>query len=77
MRKKINELKENELILELGIHNSDEVLGIEKGQIYVQIIHHVDLFDNETFTDLCNQSENDSTYCVDRESKTYETQMIF
>ena len=77
MRKKINELKENELILELGIHNSDEVLGIEKGQIYVQIIHHVDLFDNETFTDLCNQSENDSTYCVDRESKTYETQMTF
>ncbi len=73
----LSEGRSNGLILEFDVCNSDECIGIEDGQIYVQIIHHVDLFDNETFTDLCNQSENDSTYCVDRESKTYETQMIF
>lgn len=83
MKEKFNQMitllseRSNGLITEFDVCNSDECMGIEEGQIYVQIIHHVDLFDNETFTDLCNQSENDSTYCVDRESKIYETQMIF
>ena len=65
------------LITEFDVCNSDECIGIEDGQIYVQIIHHVDLFDNEILSALCNQSENDSTYCMDRESKIYESQMIF
>jgi len=69
--------KSKGMITEFDVCNSDECIGIEDGQIYVQIIHHVDLFDNEIFSDLCNQSENDSTYCVDRESKIYETQMTF
>ncbi len=77
MKEKLNLLKSNGLVTEFHVGNSDECIGIEDGKIYVQVIHHVDLFDNENFTDLCSQSENDSTYCVDRESKSYETQMIF
>ena len=69
--------RSNGLITEFDVCNSDECIGIEDGQIYVQIIHHVDLFDNEILSALCNQSENDSTYCMDRESKIYESQMIF
>ena len=69
--------RSNGLITEFDVCNSDECIGIEDGQIYVQIIHHVDLFDNEILSSLCNQSENDSTYCMDRESKIYESQMIF
>ena len=65
------------LVTEFDVCNSDECVGIEKGQFYVQIIHHVDLFDNETFDALSGLSENDSTYCVNKESKIYETQLIF
>lgn len=69
--------KSNGLITEFDVCNSDECVGIKNGQIYVQIIHHVDLFKSDVFNDLIGQSADDSTYCVDRESKSYETQMIF
>ena len=83
MKEKFNQMitllseKSNGLITEFDVCNSDECVGIENGQIYVQIIHHVDLFRNDVFNDLISQSVDDSTYCVDRESKSYETQMIF
>ena len=83
MKEKFNQMitllseKSNGLITEFDVCNSDECVGIENGQIYVQIIHHVDLFKSDVFNDLIGQSTNDSTYCVDRESKSYETQMIF
>ena len=83
MKEKFNQMitllseESNGLITEFDVCNSDECVGIENGQIYVQIIHHVDLFKSDVFNDLIGQSVNDSTYCVDRESKSYETQMIF
>lgn len=83
MKEKFNQMitllseESNGLIAEFDVCNSDECVGIENGQIYVQIIHHVDLFKSDVFNDLIGQSVNDSTYCVDRESKSYETQMIF
>lgn len=83
MKEKFNQMitllseRSNGLITEFDVCNSDECVGIENGQIYVQIIHHVDLFRNDVFNDLIGQSADDSTYCVDRESKSYETQMIF
>jgi len=83
MKEKFNQMitllseKSNGLITEFDVCNSDECVGIENGQIYVQIIHHVDLFKSDVFNDLIGQSADDSTYCVDRESKSYETQMIF
>ena len=83
MKEKFNQMitllseKSNGLITEFDVCNSDECVGIENGQIYVQIIHHVDLFKSDVFNDLIGQSADDSTYCVDRESKIYETQMTF
>ena len=83
MKEKFNQMitllseESNGLITEFDVCNSDECVGIENGQIYVQITHHVDLFKSDVFNDLIGQSVNDSTYCVDRESKTYETQMTF
>lgn len=83
MKEKFNQMitllseRSNGLITEFDVCNSDECVGIENGQIYVQIIHHVDLFKSDVFNDLISQSVDDSTYCVDRESKSYETQMIF
>ena len=77
MKEKINELKENELITEFGMYDSDECIGIEEDDIYISITHHVDLFGNPLLDELCKSANIESTYCLDKETKMYETQIVF
>lgn len=73
----IQSLKTNKLISEIEMFNSDECVGIKDGEIYLTITHHFDLMNDEIYNDLCNKSKIDSVDCVDRETREYETQLVF
>ena len=70
-------LKSSELVTEFEMYNSDECAGIEKGQFYITITHHIDLMENSGFNKLCDGAEIESCDCVDRDINEYETQLVF
>jgi len=51
------------LITDMGVYDSKECLGVPEGEHYVQIIHHVDLFEHRMFNQLCDEANTYSTYC--------------
>ena len=68
----IKSLKSNPLISEIYHQLGDEKIE----SVYVTVTHHYQLFNNEVFNNLCDLSFTESVYCVDRETKEYETQLI-
>jgi hypothetical protein len=70
-------LKSSKLVTEFDIYNSDECVGIEEGQFYITITHHVDLMKDSGFSELCDGAEIASSDLVDKETSEYETQLVF
>lgn len=71
-------IKSNPLIENIEIYNDDEVIGIEKGDIYISINHYINHNSNYEFpqilSDLILKSKNCSEYKI--ENNLYETQII-
>jgi len=62
-------------IKNIEIHDSNSVIGIDKNDTYIQIIHNTDLYNDSIFQELIDDSKNNSSY-YDSDSKMYETQII-
>jgi len=72
--KNIEILKQNKLIENIEIYDYDSVSKINKNETYITITHKYELYNNEIFQQLIEQSKNYSEYKID--NNTYETQII-
>jgi len=72
--KNIEILKQNNLIENIEIYDYDSVSKINKNEKYITITHKYELYNNEIFQQLIEQSKNYSEYKID--NNTYETQII-
>jgi len=72
--KNIEKLKQNKLIENIEIYDYDSVSKINKNETYITITHKYELYNNEIFQQLIEQSKNYSEYKID--NNTYETQII-
>jgi|TARA_R110000796_G_scaffold245841_1_gene370300 hypothetical protein len=54
-------LKRNESVLDFEMYDHTESVGIEDGQFYITIDHHIDLFNDTEFLRLCNGAEIESS----------------
>ena len=72
--KNIEILKQNNLIENIEIYDYDSVSKINKNETYITITHKYELYNNEIFQELIENSKNYSEYKID--NNTYETQII-
>ena len=73
----LNELLEglmrDQLIIEYGLLNSDECVGVEDGKRYIYMIHDTRVYNDARYMQLCDSAEIVSEDCSDG---VYETQLI-
>ena len=72
--KVIESLKRNENV-SFEMYDHTESVGIQEGQIYITIDHHIDLFNDREFLKLCNGAEIESNDSIG--DNFVNTQLVF